>query len=327
MKYGLTSDGDEKIKVVRANTGTPPAKTLIKPMLAEAIDDIQKLKFPLIASPKLDGIRCLKINGRCVTRSLKPIPNDHINKTLSELLPDGIDGEIMSGDTFQECTSAVMRVSGKPVFHFVAFDLVTDGNIHQPYSERLAALDKALAAVGRLDIAQPVVSIVVSTLEELLAFETKVLARGFEGVMVRKPEGPYKCGRSTVREGWLLKLKRFVDAEAEIVSVEEMMENTNEKRTNELGQSQRSTAKAGKKPRGVLGAFVVRDLKSGLEFNVGTGDGLTLALRAELWGRRDTLPGLIIKYKSQPTGVKEAPRFPIFLGFRDARDMSKDEEG
>jgi hypothetical protein len=31
--------------------------------------------------------------------------------------------------------------------------------------------------------------------------------------------------------------------------------------------------------------------------------------------------GKVVKYKSQPTGVKDKPRFPVFLGFRDVVDM------
>jgi len=35
----------------------------------------------------------------------------------------------------------------------------------------------------------------------------------------------------------------------------------------------------------------------------------------------DNLMGKVVKYKSQPTGVKDKPRFPVFLGFRDKVDM------
>jgi hypothetical protein len=33
----------------------------------------------------------------------------------------------------------------------------------------------------------------------------------------RSPHSPYKCGRSTEREAWLLKIKRFEDAEAVVL--------------------------------------------------------------------------------------------------------------
>jgi DNA ligase-1 len=56
-----------------------------------------------------------------------------------------------------------------------------------------------------------------------------------------------------------------------------------------------------------------------VEFDIGT--GFTADQRQLLWSVGDNLIGRVVKYKSQPTGVKEKPRFPVFLGFRDAVDM------
>jgi len=42
---------------------------LKKPMLAATIEDIHQIKFGVMASPKLDGIRCLIINNKAVSRS------------------------------------------------------------------------------------------------------------------------------------------------------------------------------------------------------------------------------------------------------------------
>ena len=70
-----------------------------------------------------------------------------------------------------------------------------------------------------------------------------------------------------------------------------------------------------------LGKFVVRDCKSGVEFECGTGQGLTKELRVELWKDRANLVGKFIKYKFVPSGSKDRPRFPVWLGFRDKIDM------
>jgi DNA ligase-1 len=64
---------------------------------------------------------------------------------------------------------------------------------------------------------------------------------------------------------------------------------------------------------------MVKDLKTGVEFDIGT--GFTESQRQLLWAQGDNLMGKIVKYKSQPTGVKDKPRFPVFLGFRDKVDM------
>lgn len=63
----------------------------------------------------------------------------------------------------------------------------------------------------------------------------------------------------------------------------------------------------------------VRDLYSGAEFSIG--GGLTAADRDRLWHQRDTLPGKVIRYKSVMIGVVDAPRFPVWLGFRNLNDM------
>jgi DNA ligase-1 len=44
--------------------------------------------------------------------------------------------------------------------------------------------------------------------------------------------------------------------------------------------------------------------------------------RVILWEQRHTLPGKLVKFMHQPSGAKEAPRFPKFIGFREPWDLS-----
>ena len=60
---------------------------------------------------------------------------------------------------------------------------------------------------------------VINDYDQILDYEKRILEDGFEGVMLRSPLGKYKMGRSTLKEGILLKLKRFEDAEATVVAV------------------------------------------------------------------------------------------------------------
>jgi DNA ligase-1 len=179
---------------------------------------------------------------------------------------------------------------------------------------------------------------VLGTEHQLLNYEKSKLRQGYEGICVRDPSGAYKQGRSTLREGGLVAIKRFVDAEAVVLSVDEQQENTNEKTTDALGHSKRSSSKAGKVGKDTLGGFTVVMLPRcrchGLilpgspalkpcahSFNIGTGVGLTDVLRAALWDKRKTLIGKIVKFRYQKIGTMVAPRQPIFLGFRDKADM------
>lgn len=288
-----------------------------KPLLAATIKDVDKLTFPVLASPKLDGIRCLQRQGQALSRSLKEIPNRHIQEVLSHPSLQGLDGELIVGDPtdercFNTTTSAVMSKAGMPNFTYHVFDLHDSDEL---FHVRLAELQR-FAGVGVIRL---VPHFLVETVEELLKLEHTFLAQGYEGLMVRDPDGTYKYGRSTVKQGILLKLKRFVDSEAVVIGYEELYHNTNEAKTNELGQTERSTAQAGKVPAGVLGKLIVKDLETDIEFGIGT--GLTADDRAKLWADKDNLPGQIVKYKSFAVGAKEAPRFPVYLGMRDQRDM------
>jgi DNA ligase-1 len=296
-------------------------------MKAEDLEDndLDRVVYPVIASPKLDGIRAIKVKGDLLSSSFKPIPNNFICYRLERLLPNGADGEILVRGSFQNVTSAVMSVGGTPDFTFWVFDLVDPENLKEPYLWRLVKLTKwySKVAVGVANVR--VVPIrYIQTFEELLAYETEVLGLGYEGVMLRKIDGPYKCGRSTLKQGWLLKRKPFVDSEARIVGFEERLTNTNELQTNELGLAKRSSSKVGKVPMGTLGTFLAEDAHGrwgGQQIRIGTGKGLTDALRQKVWNDRDSYLGQYVKYKFQKIGSKDGPRLPIFLGFRHPEDL------
>ena len=292
-----------------------------KPMLAVNCESVSKLAYPVLATPKLDGIRCVIIDGKALSRKFKEIPNRHIFALLSQL-PSGLDGEIMlrptvdSGQqaTFQQITSSVMSEDGVPDFEYWVFDYVKD-SLDKPYKDRMEDLKALnLPQFVRKLIPQPLADV-----DSLSKFEALCLSEGYEGVMVRLPEGPYKCGRSTVKEGYLLKIKKFKDAEAEVIGFEERMHNANEAKKDELGHTKRSSHKENLVPAGMLGAFIVKDLESGLEFSIGT--GFDDEFRKEVWKNPYRYVRKIIKYKSQEIGKKDKPRFPVFLGFRDERDM------
>lgn len=294
--------------------------TITRPMLSGKADDLSKLKFPVLASPKLDGFRCLKLDGKCLARSFKPIPNDHVRNYIEKYFPDGLDGELMlAGDEdFNKVSSAFRKQAGEPDFVFWVFDLTTCDSGFQARHLILGDL------VEQID--DPHLKLVehklIHSAQELEEYERQQLVLGFEGVMVRSVDGPYKCGRSTAKEGYLLKLKQFVDSEAEVIGFEEQMHNENTKEKNELGLSKRSTHKENMIPAGTLGKFLVRDIKTGVEFGIGTGEGLTHQLRQEIWDNQDQYMGEIVKYKYQPHGTKNKPRIPIWLGFRAPEDMS-----
>lgn len=295
---------------------------MTKPMLAVNAE-MDKITYPVYASPKLDGIRCLIIDGVAKTRTLKDVPNKHVAKLLSDHKLNGLDGELIVGSptsktVYRDTVSEVMAHDKTPDFSFYVFDVhnLTGGYTYR--REMLDGLDDSF--FKKYPFIRPLDSVLIESEQALLNYEATCVEQGYEGIIVRANlVSHYKFGRSTVNEGHLLKVKRFEDSEAEIIGFEEEMFNGNAAQTNELGRTKRSTAKDGLSGKGTLGAFKVRDLATDVPFSIGT--GLTAAERQRYWDARDSLVGGLVKYKFFPVGVKVAPRHPVFLGFRDRSDV------
>jgi DNA ligase 1 len=304
-----------------------------KPNLAEQAD-IPSLRFPLIASPKLDGIRATvhEIDGHptFMSRSMKPIPNNFIQGwAVAKPWLLGLDGELIVGapndaNTFRTTTSIVMS-NDKAAFAFDyhVFDhYATAGD----YRARLTAAVAQLKGHKNLGLgfAKIVPCVVIHDQGQLDAYEVQCLDQGYEGVMTRAPERPYKQGRSTAKEQGLLKVKRSSDMEAEVVGFEEQMHNTNEKVTNEhTGRSKRGSTAAGLIGKNTLGALTVVGRTKGsrfegITFSVGT--GLDDAERAAIWKDPETYRGLLAKVSFFAIGSVDKPRHPVFLGWRSVLD-------
>jgi len=297
---------------------------LVKPMLAASATD-SEIRQLLVnfgymnASPKLDGIRCTIQNGVAYSRSLKPIRNKYIQTLLGHEKYDGLDGELIVGepnasDVYTATTGAVMRVGGLPDVRFWIFDNIFCN--HSYASRRLALRQRMEWMHPGLCILE---SIRITNMAELHTYENACLEAGFEGVILRDPSALYKNGRSTAKQGQLIKVKRFTDAEATIIGMEEKLHNGNEAATNELGRTQRSSHKENKIPMGTMGALICRDIETGIQFNIGT--GFTEKIRYEFWDNSKKYINRLVKYKSFKIGVKDAPRHPVFLGMRDEDDL------
>lgn len=283
--------------------------------------DLNNLSFPYMLTPKLDGMRCIVFNGAALTSSMKPIPNKWIQECIGRPEYNGLDGELIVGeptatDVFKQSVSGCRRVEGKPDFTFHVFDL---HDVAEPAIMRYAALREHVAGLQHVSV---IGASQCNSREELDAALTLRLDEGYEGVMLRSPGSPYKSGRSTVRENYLLKVKPFEDAEAVVIGMTEACTNTNPKKVNELGRSQRSSAQAGKVAKGTMGTLVMRAVNgryAGVEFEIGT--GFTEKQRAEAWAAGAALAGSYVTFKYQTVGNYEKPRLPVFKAYRPADEV------
>jgi len=198
-----------------------------------------------------------------------------------------------------------MSTNGKPDVIYYIFDYVKQ-HIAIPYFLRMTDLSEVTHAHVRLVLPE-----VIENEQQLLRYEEECINLGYEGVMIRSKMGPYKEGRSTVKEGYLLKLKRFEDSEAKVVGFEERMHNDNDAEEDAFGRTKRSSAKAGLVPDGTLGKIRVVDIHNGVDFEIGT--GFSQAQRDNIWANRKAWLGRVVKYKFQPSGMKDKPRFPVYI--------------
>ena len=300
---------------------------IIKPM--RGVAPTQPLnRFPYLASAKIDGMRAYVKDGIVLSKTGKPIPQPRVQELFGHL--HGVDGELTCGpsystgpddDVFDRSRGILMRKTPEPEagIRFYIFDrwdrpqtraIERCANLSEFFDERVFCVEHKL----------------VSNQKEVNDYLRLCLEQGFEGLMLRQIDAYYKYGQATERQAYLLKLKPFTENNAVILDVVEQMENTNEATKDKFGYTKRSSSKAGKVGKGTFGAFLVRCLKTGAEFSVGMGPGLTHAVRDELWAKRDELPGQIIRYRYQETGTKDAPRLPAFLRFMDPIDVSEASE-
>jgi DNA ligase-1 len=289
-----------------------------KPMLASPAD-LDAVRYPIFASPKLDGIRASVVGGKLLSRTLKEIPSRHVFNMLSKAEFEGLDGELIVGaptseSCYRDTVSMVMADNKVFAFTYYVFDL---WNHSGHFYLRRLDLEQRIARLNCSYI-ELVQHEQIEHREHLDAYEAAQVNAGHEGVMLADAKATYKFGRATTKGGELLKVKRFEDSEAVVIGIEEEMFNGNEAQTNELGRTKRSTAKAGLVGKGTMGALIVRDVKTGVEFNIGT--GFTAEDRRGFWLTRDqhVAAKTVIKYKSFPVGVKDKPRHPVYLGLRPA---------
>src|SRR5262245_18525753 len=158
---------------------TVKGSKMFRPLLAATIEEVEKLVFPFLASPKLDGIRSIILDRKAVSRNLKTIRNLHIQSKLRGL-PEGMDGELIVGSSqgdlvFNRTTSGVMSEGGEPDCTFNVFDMALSPFF---FIHRFQQLLELLAVVP-----SPFVKLVPHTLvesrEALYEFERQCLELGY----------------------------------------------------------------------------------------------------------------------------------------------------
>lgn len=313
----------------------------MKPMLACDVD-LSKVTWPMIGMPKIDGVRALNIEGQLVARSGKPFKNKLNTNYFSSYILSGFDGEMVAGDLTDEnlcsqTTSAMNTIDGLVACNWMIFDYNGSAvKVAEPYQSRLEKAKNLVMGLhqkypelrGRLGVVEHVILKSEAEAQEYFAAN---LERGFEGTILRDPEGPYKYGRCTAKEANYLRVKAFADAEIRITKVVEGMTNNNELKRGQFGQAERSTNAENMVPNGMVGSLmgelladiVVKGevfLPKGTEVEIAAGK-LNHADRRAYFESPENIIGKIAKFQYFPIGMKEKLRFPTFQTFRAEEDL------
>lgn len=301
-----------------------------RPLLAADIKDaanLEKLRYPLYASYKIDGIRCLTLDsGFVVSRSFKPIPNAFANRLLQQV-PLYLDGELIALDTngkaknFNDTSGEIMSRGGQPMLQYIVFD-----SFEHPEHDFQTRSWHASVEVERYNasvVGSPLTvtylhHFIVTCGEDVIERFNHAVELGYEGIMLRDPAGIYKSGRSTLKQQILLKYKGLEnsDAEGTVIGFEELYRNQNEQERDAFGLAKRSSHKANKIAAGILGSLVLQTRWGVLCL----GTGFTLEQREEIWKNREQYYGKLVTFTYQGSGMKDLPRFPAFKGFRHHED-------
>lgn len=269
-----------------------------EPMLAHKYNDRKdKVIFPVILQRKYNGGRLVATKNGCFSRNGKKYEScPHISEILKPLFDKHkdwtIDGEIYTHDKpFEKIMSLVRKTKpteedleeSKKIIQLHIYDGVVDDK-NLGYTERFEIIKKEiLNLVGKNKSIYFVEYVIGNNHNDIEKFHNQFVKEGFEGIMIRVIGSPYENKRSIN----LLKFKKFIDAEFEIIDIVE-------------GVGNRS---------GMAGALMVKT-EDGKIFNSGIKGGEDYY--KELLKNKSKLIGKLATIRYQNLSDKEkVPIFPV----------------
>ncbi|HEY5314380.1 MAG TPA: DNA ligase [Pirellulales bacterium] len=233
-----------------------------------------------LLSEKLDGVRAYFDGKQFLSRQGNVF---HAPDWFIVGLPAiPLDGELwLARKAFQRTVSIVRRQDGSELWRDIKFRIFDAPAVTEPFEERIEFLCDCFSQL-KLRYASVLPQMRCWGIDHLREELELILAVGGEGLMLRQPGSRYEAGRSST----LLKVKRFHDAEAQVIE-------------HQPGAGRH---------KGRMGALLVQ-LPDGTMFSVGT--GFTDA-------QRENPPpvGSLITFRYQELSDRGVPRFPSFVRVR-----------
>lgn len=204
----------------------------VRPMLAQTYGKAKQPSFPVLIQRKYDGLRCIASldpttkNIILMTRNNKPYSHlDSIRadcakifQTVADSTKFYLDGELYTQDIPFETISGIARkktvtsedLKKMEYLQFHIYDCVDLENISASNTERmelLKSLFKNAKFPTKLRLSP---TYVAKNADDLAKYHTSFISEGYEGTMIRDPEGHYQINK---RSNYLQKLKDFLEEE------------------------------------------------------------------------------------------------------------------
>ena len=272
------------------------------PVMACSKNDVKllnKMTYPAFAQKKEDGARLIVTvaadgtvgyfarSGRELSEHFGKVFDPIFLNLLESKCPEGfaLDGELLSFGSDRQTGNGLITKAIRGTIteeevdslYYVVWDLVPldafwNAHTKMPYSERFEKLSNLLSELDTNKV-ELVYSKLVNNLQEAEAVFEKMLADGFEGIILKNSSGPFEGSKRAKHQ---IKFKAEKTADLRIY---DLIEGTG-------------------KYAGMLGAFRMGTDESDLIVNVGS--GLSDAQRREIWDNPDSALGKIgeVKYNA-----------------------------
>jgi DNA ligase 1 len=310
----------KKVKVEKVST-IQEVRADINPQLAKTYNpDKFTWEHPWVVEPKFDGLRCIVIaefrgtqGDRYITpysRNGKPLWNmgriiDEVETNSPKMSEFVLDGEVYTKD-WNLSMSIVKRSTqthpDQDQLRYHVWDCLTLDEWRAGKSSVSNHVRKRrLLPWNEGKYVQMVWAHLVGSKEQLQNVYLEFLEQGYEGAILKNPDGIYECGRRS--PNWL-KIKPWTDADLTVVE-------------SYPGEG---------KHLGRIGGLVVEgtaqwnDKSYSIRTEVGTGFTDEERVYFQALSDADTLKGRIVEIKFQDITVEGACRFPVYSRLREDKE-------
>jgi DNA ligase-1 len=302
------------ISLVESNKGDNKSKLSknIKPMLAVEFNRDKEMDYPVLVQPKLDGTRCMvyMLNGHIVFQSRLNTVYAEFTHLIPELMDIFsfaesvfgantsnfiLDGELYNHDLpFEKITGLVRSKTRDPTevlqIQYHIYDCIDTENTALTNLQRNNILSNIFGSMSSTQYVKLVETNVANSLEEIIQYHSTYTEIGYEGIMLRNPNGIYKQQN---RSKFLQKYKTFMDEEFLVVGYTEG--------TGSYAGTPIFQCETNEKTKQTFGVVVKCSIET----------------KRQMMQNVDEYIGQMLTVKYQEKSEDGIPRFPVGLGFRN----------